>query len=168
MSRREKNLLIAALIIIFILLARKYLFSTGPVNFSRIIKEINELESELEICRKELQGMIDLVEEFEDYYSKNKKLERLFYSGEPADLKLEIINYLDSEITASGLLIESKEFFVERVSENIADNTEKKYLKIPVKISYQAHVKGGYQELLTFMENLEKSSKYYSIGQLEI
>jgi len=152
MSRREKKL-------------------PGIAKFSKIISETNELSSELEISRIQLKSIEKIIERFEEFYSESKTLERLFYSGEPSDLRLEIINYLDTEITTSGLVIESKEFVIERAVEDdtLLENRSKNDLfKIPVKFSYQAQLKGGYQELLTFMEKLEKAYKYYSISQFDI
>lgn len=171
MSRREKKMLIIGLVILLVILCIKYLFAPAGDKFKEIVGETSEISFELEKSHLQITSIQRNIKRFEDLFIECKSLENLFYIGASSDLRLEIVNYLDEEIIKSGLVIESKEFTMERVEQNesfIEDILENNLLTIPIRFTYQAQLNGGYYEFLTFMESLENHYKYCSISQLDI
>lgn len=192
MSRREKVLLIFAIVIIILLFAGRMVFLPLLDSYFAFNKEYENLEHQLEKSRLQLRSMDNYIEKLTEVNQKRRILEEYFYQGDPSDIRLEVLNFLDSRIREKDIDIVSKEFFIERSSQDGPGNVSysedepgysigyseenyglDKFVQVkeasqPVKLIYRAQIKGDYQQLLSLLEEISSYHKYYSINQLDI
>ncbi|MFP4016676.1 MAG: hypothetical protein ACLFUI_06555 [Halanaerobiales bacterium] len=194
MTRREKILLVFAVVLISLLFGVKMIFLPLLDSYFAFNKEYSDIEYQLEKVRLQLKSTDKYMEQLNEVSKEGRLLEEYFYQGDPAEIRLEILNYLDGRIREWGLVAESKELFIERTEypgQHPGNTQELDYefeeimevsqiesglqeieqlveLREPVKLSYRAQIKGDYQQLLSLIEDITTYHKYYSIRQLDL
>ena len=185
MNKREKILLIIAIIVLIALFGVKRVLLPTIDRFYTVIKELDESVFELEEAKLQLMSIDKYIKTLEEVNSENQQLEQFFYKGDSSDLRLEVLKFLDERINELGLSFESKELIIDRGSQDIEfngsntyqptqdedkqlDQGEKFVVKNPVKFIYRTQLKGSYEQLLSLLEDISTYHKYYSVSQLDI
>lgn len=184
MNKREKILLVIAVIVIAASFGIKRVILPTIDRFYTVTEEFDESVFKLKEAKLQLMSTDKYIKRLEEVNIENKLLEQYFYIGDPTEVRLKVLKFLDGEIKELGLVVENKELIIERKRENNAFNDLDKYkssrnnnqlnqgevytVKIPIKLTYRIQLKGSYQQLLSLLEDISTYHKYYSIGQLDI
>ena len=157
LNKREKRLLLLALIIILPLLLGRYLIL--PYR-----QKGTTLQEKLVQTRQQLTLNSLIARDFQKYRrllaNKKAELDDLsanFYRGEAGQVRLEVIKQLDRELKKNALAVKSKE--LELIERGEGDLT---------RIRYQAELEGELRAVLNFLTELNQYQKYYRVQQLEI
>ncbi len=192
MTKREKIMLIVAIIILIFLFALKSVIIPTIDGYYAITEEYDETVYELEKNKLQLKNINKYAHTVEKINSEIKLLEQIFYKGNMSDIRIEVLKYLDGQIKDHGLDIESKEFNIEQLSQSKVNNDLVAYdtnqygstqyerydvdrrqrgqqiIVKPIKMTYRAQIRGSYQQVLSFLEGLASYHKFYTVSQLDI
>ncbi|HLV10241.1 MAG TPA: hypothetical protein VKY40_08535 [Halanaerobiales bacterium] len=161
LSKREKRLLILAVLIILGVSLYKFALQPGLEHYQGLGEELAEQEHELLKAgliitdREKYEGMLA------ETVSGLQLLEKVFYRSEINEVKLRLMEELDKLFEEKGLVVTSKEVF----SGNPGEETAEEDL---FRISYRVSLVGGTAELVDFLESILKKEKYYQVQELEI
>lgn len=165
MTDREKKLLIIAIILLIGLFGTKYFVLPTMGKLASIREDIQRAEYELEKTKLQLMSLDRYYNRLAEIKRENRFYEGFFYHGDPAAVRLEVLEFIDDLVRTLELGIESKEFFIEKQSrDNWNDQPEDGLYRL----LYQAQIRGSYEQILSLLEALDGHEKYYSIGQLDI
>jgi hypothetical protein len=156
LSKREKSLLILAVIVIVGVSLGKFVIQPGLNRYLAIQSEIKESEHELHKSYLIIRDKEKYESMLEKASLELEMVKNAFYQNEITKVKLELMEEVDRLILENGLAIKSKEVRVE--------NPEKE----PVSISYRASLSGKTANLVDFLESLILQDKLYQLRELEI
>ena len=165
MTDREKKLLIIAIIILIGLFGTKYFILPAMDKISSTREDIQTTEYQLEKTKLQLKSLDRYYNRLAEINRENSFYENLFYHGDPAAVRLEVLQFLDDLSRELGLTIENKEFFIEKQGSNYWNNQPEDGL---YRLLYQAQIRGSYEQLLSLLEVIDNYERYYSIRQLDI
>ncbi len=157
LSKREKILLKIALIIIvsfsliflvIIPLWTNYQKLNQNLKTEKVLLKKNKLI--LERGQKYNNKLIELKGEL-------KATESLFYHNKVADTRLELLNVIDEHLKNSNLDIKNKDIFIDK---NIGHGL--------TTIIYRLNLKGQYNDVLIFLNKINKSEKLLITNYLDI
>lgn len=197
MTKREKKLLIIAIIIIISLFGTKEIILPTVERISHINEELQESEHQLEIIELELSSFNKYQNKLTNINLENSLYESFFYKGDPINVRLEILEFLNGIIKELDLAIESIEFTIERIMEDknifpdrqfldsfsLADSVQSSSTQYGdlqntqvdknldnglYELLYRAQIRGSYQQLLSLLETVTDYEKYYGIRQVDI
>src|SRR5690554_7918777 len=98
MTKREKRLLIAAIIIIISLFGTKEIILPLIEKASYINEELVESEYQLERIKLLLESFDKYQNKFTELDKENSLYESFFYSGDPVNVRLDVLDFLDGLI----------------------------------------------------------------------
>lgn len=157
LSKREIRLLVFALIIITTVSIIKWLIIPLRYQYINLDKEIYEAEHRIKMINLNLQNGRKYREKLRQIKIELAAIDKLFYHGETDKVKIRVMNVIDDYIKSSGLVIGSKDLFIERKLDK----------KIDI-ITYNLILQGNYRNLLSFLKLLNDNEKLMTVQRLDI
>ncbi|ACL70612.1 hypothetical protein [Halothermothrix orenii] len=157
LTRREKKLLVTAIIIIVTVSLVKWGLLPLWNKYDHIHKESLKLEHEIEKSKFVINSSLKYLNILEEKKQELRLLKSSFFKGKPEKIKLSVLNNLDKYIRECQLKVITKN--VEMVNDN---GSGYKSLK------YHIHLEGRLLNLVRFLERLNQSHKTYLVQALSI
>ena len=157
LNKRERRLLLFALIIILPLLLGRYLILPYRQKGTALQEKLVQTRQQLTINSLIARDFQKYQRLLADKKAELADLSANFYRGEAGQVRLEVIKQLDRELKKNALAVKSKE--LELIERGEGDLT---------RIRYQAELEGELRAVLNFLTELNQYQKYYRVQQLEI
>ncbi|HBK67961.1 MAG TPA: hypothetical protein DEB05_04330 [Firmicutes bacterium] len=157
LNKRETRLLCLALLLIVGVLLFKWVIRPLNNRLQKVNTELLIIEQEIAKDRLLLQGSNHYLEALAGLKTTKAQIEPFIYQGEGNQVQLEILSFLDSLLKTCNLVVRNKDFKVEKL-------TNRKLSRSVAKLT----LVGEMENLLLFLEELEKSDKFLIVKELNL
>ncbi len=158
LSKREKMLLIIAILIIGIGSIIMWVIIPLRDNYNQLNNQKNELEMELERINLVLLDTEKNINRLQSEKLKMINIKSLFYNSSSENFRYQVSNKIDNYIKNSGLELRNKQIGLQTINNNENLN----------KLIYQANLEGDMEQILSFLQDLNNSDRLLRTGQLEL